>query len=112
MRWDTSRAGGVASHEGMIDEADRRRSQVIAGFNGEFLRDPGRVARERLALSGVLGRADAETAKMPCGLIFNQCPRDAWVREAIEVGFNLVMPVVGGDGVGVYAHRVVELTFE
>ena len=29
---------------------------------------------------------------MPCGLIFNECPDDAWVRNAVLAGFNLVMP--------------------
>ena len=35
--------------------------------------------------------AAAESSSVPCGLIFNECPRDDWVNKAIGAGFNLVM---------------------
>ena len=65
-------------------------SPVILGFNGGFLSGP-RQATERLSWYAALGRAAAESATVPCGLIFNECPRDDWVRSAIAAGFNLVM---------------------
>jgi len=81
----------LESLQGVIDAAVETRSPVIIGVNGEFLTQPGRLARERLAWYAALGKAAAETASVPCGLIFNECPIDADVRLAISAGFNLVM---------------------
>lgn len=81
------------SLQGAVDAAEETRSPIILGFNGDFLSRPDRLAAERLAWYGALGRAAAESASVPCGLIFNECPRDDWVRSAISSGFfNLVMP--------------------
>lgn len=80
----------VESLQGVIDAAEQTRSPVILGFNGAFLSGP-RLATERLSLYAALGRAAAESSTVPCGLIFNECPRDDWVRAAIAAGFNLVM---------------------
>lgn len=82
----------LESLQGVLDAAEQTRSPVIIGFNGEFLSRPERRAAERLALYGALGKAAAESATVPCGLIFNECPADDWVLAATEVGFNLVMP--------------------
>ncbi len=57
-----------------------------------------------------MGRAAAESAAVPCGLIFNECPDDDWSRQAIALGFSLVMPVAGEDAPGGYVRRVRELT--
>jgi fructose/tagatose bisphosphate aldolase len=100
----------LASLEGVIDAAEQSRSPVIIGFNGEFLSRPGREARERLALYAAMGRAAAESASVPCGLIWNECPDDDWTREAIALGFNLVMPVPGRMGPENYVGRVKGLT--
>ncbi len=40
---------------------------------------------------GALARAAADTANVPCAVIFNECPRSQWVEKAIVSGFNLVM---------------------
>jgi fructose/tagatose bisphosphate aldolase len=100
----------LASLQGVVDAAERARSPVILGFNGEFLSRPGRLAAERLALYAGLGRAVAESATVPCALIFNECPDDDRTREAIALGFNLVMPVPGGDPPDRYRQRVIALT--
>ena len=81
----------LESLQGVIDAAEETRSPIIIGFNGDFLSRSTREAAERLAWYAALGRAAAESASVPCGLIFNECPRDDWVRAAIEAGFNLVM---------------------
>jgi ketose-bisphosphate aldolase len=81
------------SLQGVIDAAEANHAPVIIGFNGEFMSAPGREAEERLTWYGALGRAAAESARVPCGLIFNECTDDAWVRRAITAGFNLVMPI-------------------
>jgi ketose-bisphosphate aldolase len=82
----------LESLEGVLDAAERTRSPIIIGFNGDFLSRAERLAAERLALYAALGKAAAETAKVPCGLIFNECPVRRWVRAAIDAGFNLVVP--------------------
>jgi ketose-bisphosphate aldolase len=82
----------LESLQGVVDAAERTRSPVILGFNGEFLSHEARKAAERLSVYGRLGAAVAESATVPCGLIFNECPIDQWVMDAADVGFNLVMP--------------------
>ena len=64
---------------------------MIVGFNGEFLARSDRVPPARLEWYGALGRAAAESARVPCAVMFNECPDDAWVVRAAQVGFNLVM---------------------
>src|SRR5690348_10878170 len=76
----------LESLQGVIDAAERTRSPVLLGFNGEFLSRPGRETDERLVLYAALGRAAAESAEVPCGLVFNECPDDARIREAIDAG--------------------------
>ena len=98
----------LESLQGVIDAAEQTRSPVIIGFNGEFLSGPDRLARERLAWYGALGRAAAESASVPCGLIFNECPEDDWVRQAVTSGFNLVMPADPEAPLAEYAERVAD----
>src|SRR5262245_5424899 len=57
----------LESLQGVIDAAEKTRSPVIIGFNGDFLSRPDRLARERLAWYGALGLAAARTATIPCG---------------------------------------------
>lgn len=80
----------LESLQGVLDAAEETRSPIILGFNGDFLSAPNRSARERLALYAALGKAAAESASVPCGLIFNECPNDEWTRKAITFGFNVV----------------------
>jgi ketose-bisphosphate aldolase len=82
----------LESLQGVLDAAEQTRSPVIIGFNGEFLSHHHRIAAERLAMYAGMGRAAAESARVPCGLIFNECPNDQWTLDAVESGFNLVMP--------------------
>lgn len=80
----------LESLQGVVDAAEATRSPVIIGFNGDFL-SRSRLAQEHLAWYAGLGLAAARSSTVPCGLIFNECPRDDWVRQAIAAGFNLVM---------------------
>jgi len=100
----------LESLQGVIDAAEQTRSPMIIGFNGDFLSRPDRRARERLAWYAALGRAAAESASIPCGFIFNECPRDEWVREAVLAGFNLVMPADPGAAPDDWTQRVAGLT--
>lgn len=81
----------LESLQGVIDAAEQTHSPVIIGFNGEFLTSPERLEKERIAWYGALGRAAAESASVPCGLLFNECASAEAVRLAAESGFNLVM---------------------
>jgi len=99
----------IASLEGVIDAAEQRRAPVIVGFNGEFLARPDRVPPARLEWYAALGRAAAESARVPCALMFNECPADAWVERATRLGFNLVMLADANAGYADLARRVAEL---
>jgi ketose-bisphosphate aldolase len=100
----------LESLQGVIDAAEQSRSPMIIGFNGDFLSRPERLARERLSWYGALGKAAAESATVPCALIFNECPLDDWVRSAINAGFNLVMPADPHAPHDEYVRRVAALT--
>ncbi|MFI5358031.1 MAG: class II fructose-bisphosphate aldolase [Opitutales bacterium] len=100
----------LESLQGVIDAAEAVRSPVIIGFNGEFLSRPERRARERLEWYAALGQAAARSARVPCGLIFNECPDDKWVHAAATAGFNLVMPADPAASYEDYERRVQALT--
>lgn len=81
----------LESLQGVIDAAEQTLSPIIVGFNGEFLSHSQRLAEERLAWYGALGCAAAESASVPCAVIFNECARDSWIRQAVTSGFSQVM---------------------
>ena len=95
-----ARAGGYAlgyfeswnleSLQGVLDAAERTRSPILIGFNGQFLSGPRRLAEERLSVYAAMGAAAAASASVPCGLLFNECSRDDWLRRAVALGFNMV----------------------
>lgn len=99
----------LESLQGVIDAAEQTASPIILGFNGAFLA-ADRSAPERLELYAAVGRAAAESARVPCGLIFNECPKDEWVLRAIGAGFNLVMLADPAASYGEYAARVAAIT--
>jgi fructose/tagatose bisphosphate aldolase len=81
----------VASLEGVIDAAEKSRAPVVVGFNGEFLARAERQPPVRLEWYGALARAAAESARVPCAAMFNECAADAAVAQATKAGFNCVM---------------------
>ena len=100
----------LESLQGVIDAAEHTHSPIIVGFNGEFLSHGARTAAERLSWYGALGVAAAESASVPCGLIFNECGQDEWVRRAVTAGFNLVMPIDCAGDHAQYLRRTAEIT--
>ena len=82
----------LESLQGVVDAVEQTGSPTILGFNGEFLSRPERIATERLDIYAAMGQAGCGSAKVPCGLIFNECADDQWIARAIDLGFNLVMP--------------------
>ncbi|NOY41055.1 MAG: class II fructose-bisphosphate aldolase [Planctomycetes bacterium] len=100
----------LESLQGVLDAAEQTRSPIIIGFNGQFMSDPDRHAAENISWYGALGRAAAESTTVPCGFIFNECPEDEWVLQAVTSGFNLVMPADSGASHDDYMLRVKEIT--
>lgn len=100
----------LESLQGVIDAAEETCSPVLIGFNGELLSRAGRLAAERLSWYAALGRAAAESANVPCGLIFNECSNDEWVRQAVRMGFTQVMPDDPEAPHDEFARRVADLT--
>jgi fructose/tagatose bisphosphate aldolase len=98
------------SLQGVIDAAEQTRSPVIIGFNGEFLSEREGASETELSLYAALGTAAAAAATVPVGLIFNECPRDAWVERAIGLGFNLVMLADPHATLANYTQRVTRIT--
>ena len=54
--------------------------------------------------------AAGESASVPCGIVFNECPDDDWIRMAITFGFDLVMPADATAWSESYVERVSFLT--
>lgn len=81
----------LESLQGVIDAAEQTCSPIIIGFNGEFLSHPSRRTEERISWYGALARAAAESARVPCGLLFNECARETAIHAAIAAGFSMVM---------------------
>jgi len=114
-----ARAGGYAvgyfeswnleSLQGVIDAAEAARAPMLIGFNGEFMSREGRRAAERLRWYAALGLAAAESARVPCALIFNECRNDAWIRQAVDAGFSQVMPDDPDAEPQAYRRRVLAL---
>jgi ketose-bisphosphate aldolase len=98
----------LESLQGVVDAAEQTGSPIILGFNGAFLCGE-RAAPERLAFYAAMGRAAAESSSVPCGLIFNECPRDDWVKQAIGAGFNLVMLADPAAPYADYVARVADI---
>jgi ketose-bisphosphate aldolase len=99
----------LESLQGVVDAAEETFSPIILGFNGAFLSGP-RTAPERLALYAALGRAAAKSSSVPCALIFNECPYEDRVIEAIAAGFNLVMLADPEAPLANYISRVAAIT--
>lgn len=99
----------VESLQGTIDAAEQTRSPILIGVNGGFMSRAGRRTEERLRLWAALGRAAAESAAVPCGLIFNECSDDARMREAVDAGFSQIMPDDPGAEPRAFERRVIAL---
>jgi len=100
----------LESLQGVIDAAEQTSSPIIVGFNGEFLSNSHSERKDRIAWYAALGRAAAESASVPCGLIFNECLRDNMNRLAVDVGFNCVMPANPNTNYDDYLRVVADFT--
>ncbi len=75
----------------MVEAAEECDAPAIAGFNGGFLRHAGRSQPESLRFYAAL-RFALERCRVPAALLLNESDDLAQIREAMELGFNAVMP--------------------
>ena len=75
----------------VADAAEAERSPVILGFSGIYLPHPLRRVRDPLAPYAAMALAVCRDLSVPACLLFNECPDENWVTDAIDAGFNLVM---------------------
>jgi fructose/tagatose bisphosphate aldolase len=75
----------------VADAAEAMRSPVLLGFSGINLPDPRRVVREPLSVYAAAGLDICRSLSVPTCLVFNESPYIEAVREAIRLGFGLVM---------------------
>ncbi len=99
----------IESLQGVLDAAEKTQSPMLVGVNGEFLSKSTRLAPENLAWHAALYRAAAESATIPCAMIFNECSNDIWIRQAVDLGFSLVMPDDPEADEQVFVRRVADL---
>lgn len=100
----------LESLQGVVDAAERTRSPIIIGFNGEFLSRRLGASEADLTLYAALGKTAALRCSVPCAFIFNECSRDSWVERAIDSGFNIVMLADPEAKLDDYKRRVARLT--
>jgi ketose-bisphosphate aldolase len=92
----------LESLQGIVDAAEQTESPVILGCNGDFLSGEERLLSESLSCHAAMIMAAARSARAPCALVFNECSREDWLKEAVDLGFTLVMPVEPTDDYEAY----------
>lgn len=75
----------------VADAAEATRSPVLLGFSGIYLPHPDRERADPLAAYAALGLEICRGLNVPAALVFNESPYRDWTRNAIRLGFGLVM---------------------
>jgi ketose-bisphosphate aldolase len=75
----------------VVEAAEECDAPTIAGFNGGFLRHRGRSKPESLRFYAAL-RFALERSTVPVALLLNESDDFTQMREAMELGFNALMP--------------------
>src|SRR5580700_602409 len=81
----------LESLQAVIEAAEECNSPIVAGFNGGFLRHSSRPKPEDLSYYAGW-RLALEESTVPVAFILNESDSLAQIRQAIELGFNAVMP--------------------
>jgi ketose-bisphosphate aldolase len=81
----------LESLQAVVEAAEEERAPVIAGFNGGFLRHHTRRKPESLVFYSSL-RPALERSSAPAAFLLNESDDLAQIEEAMELGFNGVMP--------------------
>ena len=75
----------------IADAAEATQSPVLLGFSGIYLNHPNRVRSEILSVYSAMGLEICHQISTPSMLVFNESPHLESTREAIDLGFGLVM---------------------
>lgn len=75
----------------IADAAEATQSPVLLGFSGIYLNHPNRVRSEILSVYSTMGLEICHQISTPSMLVFNESPHLESTREAIDLGFGLVM---------------------
>jgi len=86
-----SESWDLESFKAVVEAAEECSAPLIAGFNGSFLRHPGRSQPERLTFYAAL-RFALERCRAPAAFLLNESDDLEQMREAIDLGFTAVMP--------------------
>jgi ketose-bisphosphate aldolase len=81
----------LESLQAVVEAAEAERSPIIAGFNGGFLLRSGRTTFEQLGYYASL-RAALARASVPVTFLLNESDSLEQIEQAIELGFDAVMP--------------------
>jgi fructose/tagatose bisphosphate aldolase len=80
----------LESFVAVVEAAEELESPIITGFNGGFLRHPGRPKQENLAYYAGMGSA-LRDSKAQGSLLLNETDDFSQIERGIELGFNAVM---------------------
>ena len=81
----------LESLQGTVEAAEAEKSPIIVGFNGGFLLRSGQRTLEQLGYYASL-RAALTTATVPVTFLLNESDSLEQIEQAIEFGFDAVMP--------------------
>jgi ketose-bisphosphate aldolase len=98
----------LGSFQAVVEAAEECDAPTIAGFNGGFLRHAGRSKPESLRFYAAL-RFALERSPVPVAMLLNESDDLVQMREAMELGFNAVMPENEGLTPGDYRALVADV---
>jgi ketose-bisphosphate aldolase len=81
----------LESLQAVVEAAEAEKSPIIAGFNGGFLLRSGQTTLEQLGYYASL-RAALGRAKVPVTFLLNESDSLEQLTQAIDLGFDAVMP--------------------
>jgi ketose-bisphosphate aldolase len=83
-------AWDVYSLEAVLEAAEDERAPVVLGF-GEVMMEPGWLDRGAVERLGALGRAAADSSRVPVSLLLNEASSMSHIVRGIHSGYNAVM---------------------
>jgi ketose-bisphosphate aldolase len=81
----------LESLQAVVEAAEAEKSPIIAGFNGGFLLHSGQTTLEQLGYYAAL-RAALSRARVPVTFLLNESDSFEQIAQAIDLGFDAVMP--------------------
>lgn len=84
-------AWNLESLQAVVEAAEAEKSPIIAGFNGGFLLRSGRTTREQLGYYAAF-RSALSFTKVPVTFLLNESDSFEQIAQAIDLGFDAVMP--------------------